>query len=155
MPVIDSNKDSGNKKADMYLTDHELDDVQNLASAGFSIQDIAEFLYIADQTFRKMLKKSKENCESFKGDKFRKAEFLDQEVWFRFKQGQRMQHLMVSQGITKEAIEGNTQVLLFLARTKLGWNDKLLQTEEHSAVEELSKISISYEDVAGLPEGKE
>ena len=154
MPRLPSNKDEGNKKADMYLTDAELDDVQKLASAGFSIQDIAEFLYIADQTFRKMLSKSKKAVESFKGNKSRKHEFLDQEVWFRYKQGVRMQSLMVSQGLTKEALEGNTQVLLFLARSKLGWHDKIISSDDTSAVDALAEIKVSYEEVAELPEGK-
>jgi len=143
MPIVPDNET--NIKQTYIYTEHELADVQKMAANGLSIKEIAEFLYISLPTFKTNLAKEKTDAETFNGSPARKAEYLDQNLWFRYNQGVRAHKLLITKGITQHAMNGNPQVLMFLARSRLGWNDRLIPEDTAlTNAEVLKNINVNF-----------
>ena len=140
MPLLgDSNKSK------LEWTEAELIHIEKMASTGLGISDIAEFLCVADSSFRNHLKAAQEEAENFKGNARRKAELLDQNIYYRHSRGVQAHKLLISKGLTEHALKGNPNVLIFLAKSKLGWNDKILPedpTETNSQI--LEGITVEF-----------
>ena len=145
----------GNKKGIYLFTEQELNHIEKMASTGLGITDIAQFLCISDSNFRKHLHEAKTEAENFNGNAKRKNEYLDQNVYFRHSRGVQANKLLISKGLTEHAMRGNPQILMFLARTKLGWNDRVAADDQNqSDADLLSDISVNFVESEKLPEAK-
>ena len=154
MPIL--TKKDGERNHTYEFTDDDMTIVEEMAALGLCISDIAAALTISDKQLYHILRKEQKEAESFKGKGKWKVAYLDQNLWARFNKGLNRHKMIITKGLTEHAIKGNPQVLMFLARTKLGWNDKIVQEDQNQLnAEILSEITIDFVEAEELPEPKQ
>ena len=153
MPILTKEDGEHNKRYE--FTDDDIKIVEDMASLGLGIPDIAASLSVSEKYMYQVLKEEQKEAESFTGTGKYKTAYLDQNVWGRFQRGLKRHKMIISKGLTEHAIKGNPQVLMFLARSKLGWHDKpLLEDQNIADADALSDITVEFKSPLKLPESQ-
>jgi len=135
------------------FTEDDLQIVEHFASLGLSIPDIAAALAVGEKYLYQVLREEQKEAESFKGrGKFLTA-FLDTNIWGRHERGLRRHKTIITKGLMEHAVKGNPQVLMFLAKSKLGWHDRPILEEQNALDSEIiSEIQIGFIEPEKLSE---
>ncbi len=137
------------------FTDDDMKIVEDMASLGLGVSDIASSLAISEKHLYQVLKEEQKEAESFTGTGKYKVAYLDQNLWGRYQRGVKRHKMIITKGLTEHAIKGNPQVLMFLARSKLGWHDKpLLEDQNIADADALSDITVEFKSPLTLPESQ-
>jgi len=135
------------------FTESDLDIVENYAALGLGMEDICATLSVSKKFLWSAMKKEQEAAESFTGSGKYKTAFEDFNVYCRYNRGLHRHKTVITKGLMEHAIKGNPQVLMFLARTKLGWNEKVVQDDQNAVnAELLSEIVVDFVEAEQLPE---
>ena len=153
MPVLTKGDTDINKSYE--LTEEDLNLVESFSALGLGVTDIAAALSVSEKFMYQILKEDQKEAESFKGRGKYLIAYLDQNVWGRYQRGLKRHKMIITKGLTEHAIKGNPQVLMFLARSKLGWHDKpLLEDQNIADADALSDITVEFKSPLTLPESQ-
>ena len=133
------NKKAGAPRFKLEITDYA--EVTKLAGLGMNQSLIADSIGLTERTFARRLAEDRMIFEEAEGKRKQKKITKDNNLYVAWQSGIRKHKVMISKGCWDKARSGDTTMLIFMAKTRLGWRE---EKEEDRAKDTNIDINVNY-----------